>query len=188
MGVYGTAILLGEDSDETLTQLSSLDSAKGRFERIVSATGITAIIDYAHTPDAVENVLQTINESKQGKEQIITVIGCGGNRDAAKRPLMAAIATQLSNRVILTSDNPRDEDPQAIIEQMEHGISITNKKKSISILDRKEAIKTACMFAKEGDIILIAGKGHEDYQEIKGIKHHFDDKEMVKALFEILGK
>jgi UDP-N-acetylmuramoyl-L-alanyl-D-glutamate--2,6-diaminopimelate ligase len=188
MGVYATAVLLGEDKDETLTQLSSLDSARGRFERIVSKTGITAIIDYAHTPDAVENVLQTINDSKQGKEQIITVIGCGGNRDATKRPLMAEIATKLSNRVIFTSDNPRDEEPQHIIEQMEQGVSITNKKKTISILDRKEAIKTACMFAKEGDIILIAGKGHEDYQEIKGVKHHFDDKEVVKELFEILGK
>jgi UDP-N-acetylmuramoyl-L-alanyl-D-glutamate--2,6-diaminopimelate ligase len=188
MGVYATALLLGEDKDETLTQLSSLDSARGRFERIVSKSGITAIIDYAHTPDAVENVLQTINDTKQGKEQVITVIGCGGNRDATKRPLMAEIATKLSTRVILTSDNPRDEEPQDIIEQMEKGISITNKKKTISIIDRKEAIKTACMFANEGDIILIAGKGHEDYQEIKGVKHHFDDKEIVKSLFEVLGK
>jgi UDP-N-acetylmuramoyl-L-alanyl-D-glutamate--2,6-diaminopimelate ligase len=188
MGVYGAAVLLGEDKDETLTQLSNLDSARGRFERIVSKSGITAIIDYAHTPDAVENVLETIKDSKQGKEQVITVIGCGGNRDATKRPLMADIATKLSDRVILTSDNPRDEEPQAIIEQMEKGVSITNKKKTLSILDRKEAIKTACMLAKEGDIILIAGKGHEDYQEIKGVKHHFDDKETVKELFEVLGK
>ena len=188
MGVYGTAVLLGEDKDETLTQLSNMDSARGRFERIVSKSGITAIVDYAHTPDAVENVLETIKESKQGKEQVITVIGCGGNRDATKRPLMADIATKLSDRVILTSDNPRDEEPQSIIEQMEQGVSITNKKKTLSILDRKEAIKTACMLAKEGDIILIAGKGHEDYQEIKGVKHHFDDKEVVKELFEILGK
>ena len=169
-------------------QLSNLDSARGRFERIVSKSGIIAIVDYAHTPDAVENVLETIKDSKQGKEQIITVIGCGGNRDAAKRPLMAGIATKLSDRVILTSDNPRDEEPQSIIEQMEQGVSITNKKKTLSILDRKEAIKTACMLAKEGDIILIAGKGHEDYQEIKGVKHHFDDKEIVTELFNVLGK
>ncbi|HVD97342.1 MAG TPA: UDP-N-acetylmuramoyl-L-alanyl-D-glutamate--2,6-diaminopimelate ligase [Cytophagaceae bacterium] len=188
LGVYATAVLLGEDRDEALTQLSNLDSARGRFERIISKTGITAIVDYAHTPDAVENVLDTINDLKQGKEQIITVIGCGGNRDATKRPFMADIATRLSDRVILTSDNPRDEDPQLIIDQMEQGISITNKKKSLSILDRKEAIKTACLLAKEGDIILIAGKGHEDYQEIKGVKHHFDDKEAVRELFDILGK
>ncbi len=188
LGVYATAVLLGEDRDEVLTQLSNIDSAKGRFERIVSQSGVTAIVDYAHTPDAVQNVLDTINDLKQGKEQVITVIGCGGNRDAAKRPVMADIATRLSDRVILTSDNPRDEDPQAIIEQMESGISITNKKKSISILDRKEAIKTACLLAKEGDIILIAGKGHENYQEIKGVKHHFDDKEAIKELFDILGK
>lgn len=188
LGVYATAVLLGEDKDEVLTQLSNIDAAKGRFERIISKSGITAIVDYAHTPDAVQNVLETINDLRQGKEQIITVIGCGGNRDATKRPFMADIATRLSDRVILTSDNPRDEDPQTIIDQMEQGISITNKKKSISILDRKEAIKTACLLAKEGDIILVAGKGHEDYQEIKGVKHHFDDKEAVKELFEILGK
>ncbi len=188
VGVYATAILLGEDKDETLTQLSNLDAARGRFEKIISKTGITAIVDYAHTPDAVENVLETVNDLKQGTEQIITVIGCGGNRDATKRPFMADIATRLSDRVILTSDNPRDEDPQSIIDQMEQGISITNKKKSLSILDRKEAIKTACLLAQEGDIILIAGKGHEDYQEIKGVKHHFDDKEIIKELFEILGK
>ncbi|HSZ25249.1 MAG TPA: UDP-N-acetylmuramoyl-L-alanyl-D-glutamate--2,6-diaminopimelate ligase [Cytophagaceae bacterium] len=188
LAVYGAAVLLGEDKDEILVQLSNLDSARGRFERIVSKSGIIAIVDYAHTPDAVENVLETIKDSKQGKEQIITVIGCGGNRDAAKRPLMAGIATKLSDRVILTSDNPRDEEPQSIIEQMEQGVSITNKKKTLSILDRKEAIKTACMLAKEGDIILIAGKGHEDYQEIKGVKHHFDDKEIVTELFNVLGK
>ncbi len=188
LGVYATALLLGEEKEETLTQLSNLDSARGRFETIVSKSGITAIVDYAHTPDAVQNVLDTINDLKQGKEQIITVIGCGGNRDATKRPFMADIATRLSDRVILTSDNPRNEDPQEIIDQMEAGISITNKKKSLSILDRKEAIKTACLLAREGDIILIAGKGHEDYQEIKGVKHHFDDKEAIKELFEILGK
>jgi UDP-N-acetylmuramoyl-L-alanyl-D-glutamate--2,6-diaminopimelate ligase len=188
MGVYATAVLLGEDKDETLTQLSSLDSARGRFERVVSKSGVIAIIDYAHTPDAVENVLQTINDSRQGKEQIITVIGCGGNRDATKRPLMAEIAVKLSDRVILTSDNPRDEEPQTILDQMEKGVSISNKKKTLSIIDRKEAIKTACLLAKEGDIILVAGKGHEDYQEIKGVKHHFNDKEIVKELFEVLGK
>lgn len=188
LGVYATSVLLGEDRDEVLTQLSNIDSARGRFEQIISKSGITAIVDYAHTPDAVQNVLDTINDLRQGKEQVITVIGCGGNRDATKRPFMADIATRMSDRVILTSDNPRDEDPQAIIDQMEQGISITNKKKSLSILDRKEAIKTACLLAKEGDIILIAGKGHEDYQEVKGVKHHFDDKETVKQLFEVLGK
>lgn len=188
IGVYATALLLGEEKDEVLTQLSSLDSARGRFERIVSKTGIIAIVDYAHTPDAVDNVLQTINESKQGKEQVITVIGCGGNRDATKRPLMAEIATRLSDRVILTSDNPRDEEPQAILDEMEKGVSITNKKKTLTIIDRREAIKTACVLANQGDIILIAGKGHEDYQEIKGVKHHFDDKETIRELFEVLGK
>lgn len=188
LGVYATAVLLGEDRDEILTQLSNIDSARGRFEQIISKSGITAIVDYAHTPDAVQNVLETINDLRQGKEQVITVLGCGGNRDATKRPFMADIATRMSDRVILTSDNPRDEDPQSIIDQMEQGVSITNKKKSLSILDRKEAIKTACLLAKEGDIILIAGKGHEDYQEIKGVKHHFDDKETVKQLFEVLGK
>jgi UDP-N-acetylmuramoyl-L-alanyl-D-glutamate--2,6-diaminopimelate ligase len=188
LGVYATALLLGEERDEVLTQLSNLDSARGRFERIISQSGITVIVDYAHTPDALDNVLATINDLKQGKEQVITVVGCGGNRDAAKRPLMADIACKLSDRVILTSDNPRDEDPQAIIDQMEQGVTISNKKKVLSIVDRREAIKTACLLAKEEDIILIAGKGHEDYQEIKGVKQHFDDKEIVKELLELLKK
>lgn len=188
MGVYGTSILLGEEREEVLTQLSNLDSAKGRFEKIISTTGIIVIVDYAHTPDALENVLQTINESKLGKEELITVIGCGGNRDVEKRPIMAAIAVKHSNRIILTSDNPRDEEPQSILEQMEKGISITNKKKALSILDRREAIKTACVLANSGDIILIAGKGHENYQEIKGVKHPFDDKEVVLNILELLGK
>ena len=183
MAVYGTAVLLGEDREVVLTALSSLDGARGRFDQIVSTSGITAIIDYAHTPDALENVLNTIADIRDGNEQLITVVGCGGNRDAAKRPLMGGIAARLSDRVLLTSDNPRNEDPQDILTQMKAGISVSEQKKALTITDRKEAIRTAVMLAQKGDIILIAGKGHETYQEIQGIKHPFDDKKIVLELF-----
>ncbi|MCR6639349.1 MAG: UDP-N-acetylmuramoyl-L-alanyl-D-glutamate--2,6-diaminopimelate ligase [Sporocytophaga sp.] len=188
LGIYGIAVLLGEDSEEVLKELSSLESAKGRFEQIISKENITAIVDYAHTPDALKNVLETIQDLRQGNEQIITVVGCGGNRDAAKRPVMADIACKLSNKVILTSDNPRNEDPMDIIAQMQKGVSLMDQKKTMVITDRKEAIKTAIMLAGGNDILLIAGKGHENYQEIKGVKHPFDDKETVKELFQLLGK
>jgi UDP-N-acetylmuramoyl-L-alanyl-D-glutamate--2,6-diaminopimelate ligase len=187
LGVYAAAVLLNEDGEEVLMQLSNIQTAKGRFEQVVSSSGITAIIDYAHTPDALENVLSTIHNIKNGSEKIITVVGCGGNRDKAKRPVMADIASKMSDKVIFTSDNPRNEEPQTILNEMEQGVGIANRKKTITILDRKEAIKTACNLATKGDIILIAGKGHENYQEIKGVKHHFDDKETVVALFNFLG-
>jgi UDP-N-acetylmuramoyl-L-alanyl-D-glutamate--2,6-diaminopimelate ligase len=188
LGIYAAAVLLGEDKDEVLTQLSSIESARGRFEQILSSLKITAIIDYAHTPDALKNVLETINDLRQGNEKIITVVGCGGNRDAAKRPVMAAIACKLSDKVILTSDNPRDEKPEEILSEMQKGVSITNQKKTVTIVDRKEAIKTACLLANPNDIILLAGKGHETYQEIHGIKYPFDDKEIVKEMFQLLQK
>ncbi len=187
LGVYATAVLLGEDNEEVLLQLSNIETAKGRFDQIRSTTGIVAIIDYAHTPDALQNVLDTITDLAGGIEKIITVVGCGGNRDATKRPIMGGIAAKLSHKVILTSDNPRNEAPEEIIAQMEAGVSITNRKKVISITDRREAIKTACSLAEPGDIVLVAGKGHEDYQEIKGVKHHFDDKETVLNIFQLLG-
>ena len=186
LGVYAAAMLLGEDKEEVLTQLSNIESARGRFEQVISPSGITGIIDYAHTPDALKNVLDTIVDLRKGNEKIITVVGCGGNRDTTKRPIMADIATRLSDKVILTSDNPRNEDPQEILKQMEGGVSITERKKVLSILDRREAIKTACNLATAGDIILVAGKGHETYQEINGVKHPFDDKEIVKEIFELL--
>jgi UDP-N-acetylmuramoyl-L-alanyl-D-glutamate--2,6-diaminopimelate ligase len=188
LGIYATAVLLGEDNDEVLTQLSSIESARGRFEQITSSTKITAIVDYAHTPDALKNVLDTINDLKQGNEKIITLVGCGGNRDAAKRPVMADIACKLSDKVILTSDNPRYEEPEAILLDMQKGVSIKDQKKTVTIVDRKEAIKTACMMANSNDIILLAGKGHETYQEIKGIKYPFDDKYIVKEMFQLLQK
>ena len=189
LGVYGAATLLGEDKDEVLTVLSGLSSAKGRFDQIKSAqSNVTGIVDYAHTPDALENVLSTIQSIKQGNEKIITVVGCGGNRDAAKRPIMASIACKFSDQVIITSDNPRDEDPMDIIRQMQEGIKITDQRKVLIIADRKEAIKTATTMSAAGDIILIAGKGHENYQEIKGVKYPFDDKEIVKEMFDLLGK
>lgn len=188
LGVYATAVLLGEEKEEVLTQLSNIESARGRFEQVISPAQVTGIIDYAHTPDALKNVLDTIVDLRKGNEKIITVIGCGGNRDAAKRPIMADIACKLSDKVILTSDNPRNEEPQDILSQMEKGVSITDRKKVMSILDRREAIKTACNLANAGDIILVAGKGHETYQEIKGVKHPFDDKEILKETFELLSK
>lgn len=181
LSIFGLATLLGEDEDEVLTALSSLDTANGRFD-VITKNGITAIVDYAHTPDALENVLNTINKIRTGNEELITVVGCGGNRDKTKRPLMAEIAANNSTKVVLTSDNPRNEDPAEIIEDMRKGIPAVHFKKTLSITDRKEGIRTACMLAQKGDIVLVAGKGHEDYQEINGVKHHFDDKEVLNEL------
>jgi UDP-N-acetylmuramoyl-L-alanyl-D-glutamate--2,6-diaminopimelate ligase len=185
LAVMGTAVLLGEEMDEVLMQLSKVKGAQGRFDQYVHK-GITAIVDYAHTPDALENVLKTIQGVRSGGENVITVVGCGGNRDKTKRPLMASIACQYSDKVILTSDNPRFEEPMAIIKDMEAGVNPVNYKKTMLIEDRKEAIKTAAMFAEEGDIILIAGKGHETYQEVKGVKHPFDDREIAKELLKLI--
>ncbi|MBB2144129.1 UDP-N-acetylmuramoyl-L-alanyl-D-glutamate--2,6-diaminopimelate ligase [Pedobacter sp. LMG 31464] len=179
LAAYGTAILLEQDKLEVLTILSTLAGAEGRFDYTVSKQGIIGIVDYAHTPDAVQNVLSTVANIRKGTEQVITVLGCGGDRDKTKRPIMAQVACDWSDKVILTSDNPRTEDPQIIITEMEKGVSPTNQRKTLSILDRKEAIKTACHIAKPGDIILVAGKGHEKYQEINGVRHHFDDKEVL---------
>ena len=188
LAIYGTAVELGMESLEVLRLLSDLESVSGRFQFIVSATNITAIVDYAHTPDALDNVLKTINDIRTKNEQLITVVGCGGNRDKTKRPIMADIATALSDKAILTSDNPRDEDPEVIISEMEKGVAPQNYKKLLSITDRKQAIKTACQLAQPNDIILIAGKGHETYQEVKGIRQHFDDMETVKEILEQLNK
>jgi UDP-N-acetylmuramoyl-L-alanyl-D-glutamate--2,6-diaminopimelate ligase len=184
--VYSIALLLKQDKVQVLTTLSNLNSVEGRFQYIKSKNGIVAIVDYAHTPDALKNVLETIKDIRTGNEQVITLVGCGGDRDAAKRPIMAQIACEYSNKVILTSDNPRSEDPEDILNQMQAGISPVEMKKTLRISDRKEAIRTAVAFAKEGDIILIAGKGHEKYQEIKGVKHPFDDFEIVKENFNTL--
>jgi len=179
LAIYATALELGLSKEEVLVHLSTLQSVSGRFQFIVSKTKITAIVDYAHTPDALENVLKTIAEIRTFNEQLFTVVGCGGNRDKEKRPVMARIATENSDTVILTSDNPRNEDPFEILKEMEAGVEAQNTNKYLTIEDRHQAIKTACKMAKEGDIILIAGKGHEDYQEIKGVKHHFNDLEEV---------
>lgn len=184
--VYAVSQLLKQDKVQVLTTLSNLNSVEGRFQYIKSKNGIVAIIDYAHTPDALKNVLETIKDIRTGNEQVITLVGCGGDRDAAKRPIMAQIACEYSNKVILTSDNPRSENPEDILNQMEAGINPVDAKKTLRISDRKEAIKTAVAFAKEGDIILIAGKGHEKYQEIKGVKYPFDDFEIVKENFKTL--
>lgn len=182
---YAVAKILGEDEEKILQHISNLNPARGRFQ-IYNHKGITGIVDYAHTPDALENVLKTIKELKQDHQKIITVVGCGGNRDAAKRPLMAKISCNLSDKVIFTSDNPRDENPEDIIKQMEEGITITDKRKTLSITDRNEAIKTAIHLAENEDIILIAGKGHETYQEIKGIKYPFDDyQKLIEHLQEL---
>jgi len=179
LAVYGVSVLLGLDSDEALRHLSELENVTGRFQYFISKGGVTAIVDYAHTPDALKNVLETINEIRTGNEQVITVVGCGGNRDKAKRPVMGRIASQLSTQVVVTSDNPRNENPQTIIEEIEAGIEPQNLRKSLSILDREQAIKAASKLAKKGDIILIAGKGHETYQEINGKRSHFDDYEQI---------
>lgn len=188
LAIYGTAVELGLESLEVLRLLSELESVSGRFQFIISETKITAIVDYAHTPDALENVLKTIYEIRTKNEQLITVVGCGGDRDKAKRPIMAAIATTVSDKVILTSDNPRSEDPDDIIADMEKGVEPQNHRKTIAITDRRQAIKLACQLANPGDIILIAGKGHETYQEIKGIRYDFDDMATVKEILEHLNK
>jgi UDP-N-acetylmuramoyl-L-alanyl-D-glutamate--2,6-diaminopimelate ligase len=185
MGVLGAAVLLGEEVEEVLTKLSALQGAPGRFELVMPGSKFTAIVDYAHTPDALENVLNTITEFRTGVEQVITIVGCGGNRDKAKRPLMASIACKLSDKIILTSDNPRDEEPMDIIRDMQAGITSAELKKVLVIADREEAIKTACMMASEKDIVLVAGKGHENYQEIKGVKHAFDDREVLGRMMRL---
>lgn len=183
LGVYGAAVLLGEDPEEILTQLSDLQTAPGRFEQVVSAQQIVGIVDYAHTPDALQNVLETIVALRQGNEQVITVVGCGGNRDATKRPIMAKIACNFSDTVILTSDNPRFEDPLDILHQMQAGIPTETQAEVMTIPERREAILKAVAIAKPGDVVLIAGKGHETYQEIQGIKHDFDDKKILIQAF-----
>lgn len=188
LAIYGVGILLGQDKIEILTVLSNLESVVGRFQQIRSTSGITAIVDYAHTPDALENVLQTISSIRTKNECVLTVVGCGGDRDKAKRPKMAAVACELSDKVIITSDNPRSEEPEQIINEMMEGVEGHFFNKTFSITDREQAIKTACIMAQPGDIILIAGKGHENYQEIKGIKHPFDDLKIVTNLFEKLDK
>jgi UDP-N-acetylmuramoyl-L-alanyl-D-glutamate--2,6-diaminopimelate ligase len=188
LAIYAVAIELGIEKIEALRLLSELESVSGRFQYIVSNGKITAVVDYAHTPDALENVLKTINDIRTKNEKLITVVGCGGDRDKTKRPVMAGIATSLSDNVIITSDNPRSEDPQVIINEMEAGVSAENFKKYVSIVDRKQAIKMACQMAKANDIIVIAGKGHEAYQEINGIRHDFDDMKIVKEILEQLNK
>ena len=179
LAIYGAATALGFNKDELLVEISKLRGANGRFDMVHSEQGIVGIVDYAHTPDALENVLVTINEVRCHKETLITVVGCGGNRDTTKRPEMAAVAVKLSDRVILTSDNPRNEDPDEIIRQMKAGVAEEDRGKVLSITNRREAIRTAVALAKRGDIILLAGKGHENYQEINGVKNHFDDKEVL---------
>ncbi|WP_375378226.1 UDP-N-acetylmuramoyl-L-alanyl-D-glutamate--2,6-diaminopimelate ligase [Hymenobacter cellulosilyticus] len=189
LAVYGAAVLLGEEPMEVLTVLSGLTSAPGRFEPILAEkTRITGIVDYAHTPDALENVLDTIADIRQPSQQVITVVGCGGNRDAAKRPIMANLACKGSSRVVLTSDNPRFEDPNEILQQMQAGVQVADLGKVLTIADRREAIKTAVALAQPGDIVLVAGKGHENYQEIKGVKNDFDDKKVLQEMFDLLGK
>lgn len=188
LAVYAVAVLLKEDKTNVLTTLSTLNAVEGRFQYVRTNDSVVGIVDYAHTPDALVNVLKTINDIRTGNEQVITVVGCGGDRDAAKRPIMAKIACDMSNRVILTSDNPRSEEPDAIIKQMQQGVDAVNYKKTISITDRSEAIKMACSMAKPGDIILIAGKGHEKYQEIKGVKYPFDDVLVLKENLKLFEK
>ncbi|MGH2664935.1 UDP-N-acetylmuramoyl-L-alanyl-D-glutamate--2,6-diaminopimelate ligase [Flavobacterium sp.] len=188
LAIYAVAIELGIEKLDALRLLSELESVSGRFQFIVSKEKITAIVDYAHTPDALENVLSTINDIRTKNEQLITIVGCGGDRDKTKRPIMANIAAEMSTTAILTSDNPRTENPETIIAEMEAGISAVNFKKYMSITDRKQAIKTACQLAQPNDIILIAGKGHETYQEINGVRHDFDDMKIVKEILEQLNK
>lgn len=183
LAVIGAAVQLGKSVQEMLVILSMQRAVSGRFETLRSPKGYTAIVDYAHTPDALTNVLNAIHEVLDGSGRVITVVGCGGNRDRGKRPIMAKEAAKQSDRVILTSDNPRNEDPQEILSDMQEGLDAIDRRKSITIVDRREAIKTACMFAEKGDVILIAGKGHENYQIVQGVKHHFDDREEVRAIF-----
>lgn len=185
LAVYGTASMLGKKNEEILVAMSAMHPVNGRFQSITSPDGVTAIVDYAHTPDALDNVLKTIHGILDGKGSVITVCGAGGNRDKGKRPIMAQEAVRQSDKVILTSDNPRFEDPQTIINDMLTGLDDTQRRSVITIPDRREAIKTACMFAQKGDVVLVAGKGHEDYQEISGIKYHFDDKEEIHKIFGI---
>jgi len=185
LAVYGASILLKQEPSEVLVILSTLKPVSGRFETLRSPEGFTAIVDYAHTPDALTNVLEAIHEVLEGKGKVITVVGCGGNRDRTKRPLMAREAAKFSDQLILTSDNPRFEEPEAIVNDMADGLDSVQLKKTLLIVDRKQAIKTACTLAGKGDVILVAGKGHEDYQDIKGVKHHFDDKEELLKVFEI---
>jgi UDP-N-acetylmuramoyl-L-alanyl-D-glutamate--2,6-diaminopimelate ligase len=184
LGAYAVAIMCNQDKLDVLTALSSLKAPEGRFECLQSENKVTGIVDYAHTPDALENVLNTINNIRTGNETIITIIGCGGDRDAGKRPQMAEIACELSDKVILTSDNPRSENPDAIIKDMQAGVPPQYYRKSLAIADRKEAIRTAVALAQPGDIILLAGKGHEKYQEINGVKYPFDDKEILSETFQ----
>lgn len=184
LAVYAASVLLGQKPEEILVILSTLRPVAGRFETIRSPKGFTAIVDYAHTPDALTNVLEAIHEVLEGSGHVITVVGCGGNRDKTKRPIMAREAVRLSDKAILTSDNPRYEEPQAIINDMADGLNSEQMKKTLLIVEREQAIKTACMIAGEGDVVLIAGKGHEDYQDVKGVKHHFDDREVVKNIFD----
>lgn len=187
LAVYATAVMLGKKPEDVLVVMSTLHSVSGRLEPIHSPEGYTAVVDYAHTPDALENVLSAIHEVLDGKGHVITVCGAGGNRDKGKRPIMAQEAVKQSDRVIITSDNPRFEEPHEIINDMLAGLTPQQMKKVISIVDRREAIRTACMMANKGDVILIAGKGHEDYQEIKGVKHHFDDHEVVREVMNVEG-
>jgi UDP-N-acetylmuramoyl-L-alanyl-D-glutamate--2,6-diaminopimelate ligase len=188
LAIYATAINLGLEQNEVLRLMSQLESVSGRFQYIISETGVTAIVDYAHTPDALENVLKTIEDVRTRNEQLITVVGCGGDRDKTKRPVMANIASSMSDKAIFTSDNPRSEVPEDIIEDMEKGVEPQNYKKTIAVVDRRQAIKIACQLAMPHDIILIAGKGHETYQEIKGVRHDFDDMETVKEILAQLNK
>ena len=185
LAVYAAAVCMGRGAEDVLVALSTLRPVNGRFETIRSKEGVTAIVDYAHTPDALVNVLSTVNEILKRRGEVITVCGAGGNRDKGKRPIMAQEAVKNSDRVIITSDNPRFEEPQEIINDMLAGLDKEQMRKVISIVDRKEAIRTACMMARPGDVVLVAGKGHEDYQEVKGVKHHFDDHEVIKEVFGI---
>jgi UDP-N-acetylmuramoyl-L-alanyl-D-glutamate--2,6-diaminopimelate ligase len=184
LAVYGAGVELGWLNDELLVAMSRLKPVGGRFETIRSANGITGVVDYAHTPDALKNVLEAINNIRQPEQTLITVVGAGGNRDVTKRPVMAAEAVKQSGKVILTSDNPRDEEPRSIVDQMMEGVQFADRIKVLSILDRREAIRTACSIARPGDIVLVAGKGHETYQEVKGIRSHFDDREIIKEFFD----
>ena len=178
------AILLKAGKEEVYREISRLESASGRFEIIRSAGGVTAIVDYAHSPDALENVLKTINDIRSAENRLITIVGAGGNRDKTKRPLMAKIAATLSDKLVLTSDNPRNEEPEDILNDMKAGLDAVLERKMICITDREEAIRATCGFAEKNDIILVAGKGHETYQDIRGVKHHFDDREMLRKYLE----
>ena len=185
LAVFGASVLLGKSEEDVLVAMSTLYPVAGRLDTIHSPNGITGVVDYAHTPDALVNVLSSLQEVMNGKGRIITVVGAGGNRDKGKRPIMAKEAVKGSDKVIITSDNPRFEEPQDIINDMLAGLDAKDMEKTLSIADRKEAIRTACMLAQKGDVVLVAGKGHEDYQEIKGVKHHFDDREVLREIFKI---